>query len=157
MPENLCTLQESRGRSSSKLVLTDEYLIEEGTKGVRRWRRSWLLRDLSPEVEHISGRPEHTTASLATGLVLIALGISLYFSDFHSKMPLLAPMLVAFGLWPLGWALRGWRIHSWTTFRRRDGSVATHILHSGSTPEERDRFGRIFAETVRHLQRDGLD
>jgi hypothetical protein len=157
MPETLCTLQESKGRLSSKLVLTDESLIEEGMYRARRWRRSWPLRDLSPEVDSTTGRPEHTTALLATGMALVALGVCFYISDFHIKMPLLAPLLVAVGLWPVGRALTNWRIQTWTIFRKRDGSVATHVIHRGSTPEERERFERMFAETVRHVQRGDPD
>lgn len=154
-PDSLFSLSLSKGRRVQRLFVTEGLLIEDMTVGKGRWRRSWRLRDLSPDLEYTSGRPEHTEIRFVSGLVLIGLAICLYFSTLHEHVPLLAPLLGIAGAWPLGRALRSWQIETWTLIRKTDGSAATHIAHSLGKPEDRGQFEIRLVERIRGEERLG--
>jgi hypothetical protein len=156
-PEILSRLHRRQGRLSEAFILTEDDLIEEGRRGARHWRRNWPLRQLEPQVEYRSDRPEGAKQSVLMGAVLIAVAVSFYFSDFNSRIPLLAPLLVLLGALALGRGLKNWRVETWTIFRRLDGSMATHCLHRGTGAGERLEFERMFTERVRLVQRSQSD
>jgi hypothetical protein len=132
--EVLFALKLAKGRHVEQLLLTEDRLVEDGSVGKRRWRRSWRLQDLSADLEYTTGRPEHSELRLVSGLVVIGLAVVFYFSSFQVHIPLLAPLIGALGGWLLVKGLKGWRIETWTLIRKSDGSAATHFAHSSAAP-----------------------
>jgi len=93
-----------------KFTLTEDHLIEDGSRGVSHWRQAWPLQQLSPEVESQTGRPQGTMERLIGGVTIFALGIIVYFSDFNTNVPLLAPLLSVVGLIVMGRGLKTLRV-----------------------------------------------
>jgi hypothetical protein len=153
--EILFSLKLARRRHVETLLLTEDRLIEEGSFGKRRWRRSWRLQDLSPELDYTTGRPEHSELRVVAGLVLIALALVFYFSTFQVHVPLLAPLVAVLGGWLLVRGLKGWRLETWTLIRKSDGSTATHFAHSFGGAEDRRDFETRLIEQIRRQHRLG--
>jgi len=136
-----------------KFTLTEDHLIEDGSRGVSHWRQAWPLQQLSLEVESQTGRPQGTMERLVGGVTIFALGIIVYFSDFNTNVPLLAPLLSVVGLIVMSRGLKTLRVETWTTIRKWDGTAATSFSHRDCSPGERGAFEEAFAETVRHIRR----
>ena len=136
-----------------KFTLTEDHLIEEGSRGVNHWRQAWPLQQLSPEVESQAARPQGTMERVIGGVAILAVGLTVYFSDFNAKVPLLAPLLLVVGLIVMGRGLKTLRVETWTTIRKSDGAAATSFSHRDCNPRERGEFEEAFSETVRHIRR----
>jgi hypothetical protein len=136
-----------------KYMFTEDHLIEEGRGGANHWRRAWPLQQLSPELERATGRPQGTKETLLGSVTVLGLGLSLYFSDFNAKAPLLAPFVLIVGLSLLGRVLKNGRVETWTMIRKWDGSLATSFQHRDCQPGERAAFEDALAEAVRHAHR----
>jgi hypothetical protein len=136
-----------------KFTLTSDHLIEEGSRGSSHWRQAWPLQQLSPEIERQSGRPRGTREALIAGLVMLGAGLTIYFSDLNARAPLLAPVISVVALIMLGRVLQNFRLETWTTIRKWDGTMATSFTHRDCHPGERALFEEAFAETVRHVRR----
>ena len=54
-----------------KFTLTEDHLIEDGSRGVSHWRQAWPLQQLSPEVESQTGRPQGSVV----GLIVMGRGL----------------------------------------------------------------------------------
>ena len=61
-----------------KFTLTEDHLIEDGSRGVSHWRQAWPLQQLSPEVESQTGRPQ---GSVVTGMVFTMFSATVFSSD----------------------------------------------------------------------------
>src|SRR5207247_4555775 len=113
----------------------------------------WVWQQLSPEVESQTGRPQGTMERLIGGVTIFALGIIVYFSDFNTNVPLLAPLLSVVGLIVMGRGLKTLRVETWTTIRKWDGTAATSLSHRNCSPVERDAIGEALGEVVGIVRR----
>jgi hypothetical protein len=136
-----------------KFTLREDHLIEEGSRGKRRWRQAWPLQQLSPELESISGRPQGTKESLVGGAIMVAVALAIYFSELNAQAPLVAPLILIIGLVLLGRVLQNFRVETWTTIRKWDGSSATSFPHRDCDPGERRIFEDALADAVRDIRR----
>jgi hypothetical protein len=136
-----------------KFTLREEHLIEEGSRGTRRWRQAWPLQQLSPELESISGRPQGTKETLVGGAIMVGVALAIYFSELNPQAPLVAPLILIIGLVLLGRVLQNFRVETWTTIRKWDGSSATSFSHRDCDPAERRIFEDALVDAVRDIRR----
>ena len=136
-----------------KFTLSEDHLIEEGSRGTRRWRQAWPLQQLSPELESITGLPQGTRETLIGGAVMVAVALAVYFSDLNATLPLVAPLILIIGVFMLGRVVQNVRIETWTTIRKWDGSSATSFSHRDCDPAERRVFEDALADAVREIRR----
>jgi hypothetical protein len=85
--------------------------------------------------------------------MILGVALAMYFSDFDAKAPLLAPFVAVVGLVLIGRALKSFRVETWTTIRKWDGTMATSFTHRDCHPGERALFEEALAESVRYVRR----
>ncbi|HWC01913.1 MAG TPA: hypothetical protein VHF87_04010 [Methylomirabilota bacterium] len=85
-------LAQTGRRRTATLLVTDDRLIEERRAGRDHWRQGWALKNLSPDFDLVSGRPEHARARLLGGQVVAGTALTVFFSTLDAHAPLLAPL-----------------------------------------------------------------
>jgi len=134
-------------------LLTDGHLVWKYRRGRRSGEKRALLKDLSASPVRVTGRPRHVGPNIVGGGVCVTLSSILFFSSVQSHVPLLAPCVALVGIFTLSRVVRDFRIQTWTSFFREDGTWVASILHRGCDDEERERFEAAFSQSVSQAKR----
>jgi hypothetical protein len=150
--KTICSVKSSEWPWRYTFVLTTDSLTYEWTKpfDVAKGAQRYALADLSPQLSRQMefGRG---TQPLRKAVTFLAASVCVFFSQFNSQIPLLAPFLAVPGVWALiSWASR-LRQYDWTIFNKKNGDRAFAILHSKSNRSEIEMFEMHFVEAMKGL------
>ena len=130
----------------------ERYLYEKWQSHLSEGSKSYLLYDLSPKLvqwRHIQASVWHW---LKLGGAFLLAALTLFFSEYNSKLPLLAPLLGLVGAVPFVYSLMHIKPRTWTYLYSDDGEVVTSMLIDATESVERrarrEMFERQLAEAI---------
>ena len=140
------TIQSGRNKITYSVV--DNLLITEKGTGTFQTRSTLSLQGLSPrlvvEIERHSG----TVKTIRFSALAIALAAVVFFSDYNSSIPLLAPLLFGVGLIKFLNGVRHIYPRSWTVIRNTAGEEVRSLLQPKEKGEAWSTFEKVLSETI---------
>jgi len=135
-----------------KYYLEDNYFYRAWEDGIDVGSESFPLEKLSVKFSKTVARSENTTDNLNFSIVSLLGSVIIYFSDYHVRIPLLAPALLLFGIVGLYLARDQLFPRTWTAIRYESGEIASYILHGKKNDSDRVSFEKNLIQAIEHAK-----
>ncbi len=126
-------------KTKRRLWFDDRYLYEEWGISALKGNNSFLLHRLSPNIVKESISDPSSVKKVQKSFLLFTLSVVIYYSDYQSKIPLLAPALFLYGsllffsiknAWPRTW------VSIYDDFNYKQAGI---VIPSNETPAQKDK------------------
>jgi len=154
--EDKCEIKWSKGKQMFRLVIDDQFLVQEWKNGVDEGRRHWHLKNLSAKVDYLRGRHRHCLSFWAATVIVLGVAIVLFFSSLNLHVPLLAPLMALIGFSLMCKAIRRSKVETWAIIRKDNGGRAAYITHGGCSEEEINKFTECFVYAVKKAKKESI-
>ncbi len=138
------------------LRFDERYLYEHWHNRLSSGDKFHLLHDLSPKLARWTHIGESSLQALKLGGLLLLAAAVVFFSDYHARVPLLAPSLLAAGLVPALRGLLGILPRTWTYIYDDEGNYIASIPvprnESTSMKQRREAFEQQLAAAIENAK-----
>jgi len=137
------------GKDRYSYSVTGNSFRTEWKSGMDCASLSYPLYGMSPDLIETVGRSPETTKAVRVASALLASAVIIFFSDFNTSIPLLAPFLFLLCGWWLVNALRQVVPRRWTEVRKLSGETGFSMVQPEHRTQDWVKFEQALSAAIR--------
>lgn len=138
--------------ASTRLKFDERSLTIEKNRGPQSESFVHDLWRLNPNISIGKASNDYALSNLRSGGVLLGSGIIVFFSDFNSMIPLLAPALGILGFIQLVSVIIAWNRGVYSRIYSDYGDLLLSIPHKGIDESERESFEKTLVTSIKEAR-----